>query len=255
MNLPEVIKKPKSLFYKLRNEVRCVCAHYPQFYFSQREKLYGYVDNQKMIDSDTEIVIDGYRSSANTFALKAFRMAQTREVKIAHHTHDPSQLIAAATANVPAIVLIRNPEEVVLSCTTRFYDISNKPEQEIAKLIYHLISDYIYFYRRIIKYKKSYIVADFKELTSSYDSIIKKVNHKYGVNFTPFYCNEQNINQVFFTIDKKSIQIQGHLNEKAVARPSAKRKANKKFLRPYFNRLRINKRLQSSYNLYREITS
>lgn len=255
MNLTEVIIKPKRLFYLLRQEVRCWCAQYPQFYFAQKEKLYGYIDHQRMIDSDTEIVIDGYPCSANTFAEKAFRMAQVRAVQIGHHTHDPSQVIAAATANIPTIVLIRNPGEVVLSFAARFHDISNKPEREVAKLIYYLLSEYIVFYRRIIKYKKSYVVAEFKKLTSSYDSIIKQVNHKYGVSFTPFYCDEKNVEQVFSSIDKDSQKRLGRFDENIVARPSSKRKKNKNHLRPYLNQPKISKKLQISYVLYDEIIS
>src|SRR5918999_5771267 len=65
-------------------------------------------------ERDTEIVIEGFPRSANSFAVAAFARAQGRKPKIAHHVHAPAQVIAAARAGIPAIVLIRNPEEAVL---------------------------------------------------------------------------------------------------------------------------------------------
>ena len=255
MNIAEVTIKLKNLAYKIRKEVRCLCAHYPQFYFSQREKLYGFVDDKTMIHSDTEIVIDGYPCSANTFAEKAFKMAQQRAVSIAHHTHDPSQLIAAAKANVPTIVLVRNPEEAVLSYVTRFCEVSNKPEPEVAQLIYDRLREYMDFYRRIIKYRESYVIAEFNKVTSAYDLIIKQVNNKYGVDFTPFDCSDKNVKQVFLTIEKSNQQRMGYLDRKTVALPSFKREKKKMALRSYLNIQRIDSILQASRQLYYEIKS
>lgn len=254
MNLAEVILETKSLFYKLRKDIRCFCAQYPEFYFSQREKLYGFVDNKRMINSDTEIVIDGYPCSANTFAVKAFKMAQARTVNIAHHTHDPSQLIAAAKANIPAIVLVRNPEEAVVSYTARFHDISNNQEKEVAELINDLLSKYIDFYRRIIKYRKLYVVAEFKTLTLSYDLIIKQVNNKYGTNFNLFFCNDKSVEQVFARINQHNEQRLGYMNENNVARPSRNREKTKEELYRYFESPMLNSLLATSHELYYEIT-
>lgn len=246
---------PKGLAYRVRKELRCICAQYPEFYFSQRQNLYGFVDDYRMINSDTEIVIDGYPCSANTFAEKAFRIAQPREIKMAHHTHDPSQLITAIKANIPTIALIRNPEAVILSYTSRFCDISSTSEDDIAQLIYRLLNDYLDFYRRIIKYKESYIIAEFKTITSAYDSIIEQLNSKYQVNFKPFYCNDSNLEEVFIVIDKCNQARLGNFDENIVARPSSKRTESKEYFRTYLDRSKINKMLNLSYNLYYEITS
>ncbi|MEM7590560.1 MAG: hypothetical protein AAF383_03385 [Cyanobacteria bacterium P01_A01_bin.83] len=246
---------PKGLAYRVRKELRCICAKYPEFYFSQRQNLYGFVDNYRMINSDTEIVIDGYPCSANTFAEKAFRMAQPREVKMAHHTHDPSQLITAIKANIPTIALIRNPEDVTLSYTSRFCDPANTSEDNVAQLIHYLLNDYLDFYRRIIKYKGYYIIAEFKTITSAYDLIIKELNSKYEVNFNPFYCNEPNLEEVFLVIDQCNQERLGSFDENIVARPSSTRTETKEYFRTYLNRPKINKMLNLSYNLYYEITS
>src|SRR6266566_5260966 len=65
-------------------------------------------------DPHVDIVIEGFPRSANSFAVHAFRVAQDRPVRIAHHLHAPAQVIAAVRARVAAITLIREPEDAVL---------------------------------------------------------------------------------------------------------------------------------------------
>src|SRR5437773_3659904 len=67
------------------------------------------------IGPDTEIVIEGFPRSATSFAVAAFRLAQDREVVVGHHVHSPAQVIEAVRRGVPAIVLVREPEEAALS--------------------------------------------------------------------------------------------------------------------------------------------
>src|SRR5262245_32533170 len=59
---------------------------------------------------DTEAIIEGFPRSANTFAATAFQLAQTKPVRVAHHLHVPSQIIAGARWGIPTIVLVRDPE-------------------------------------------------------------------------------------------------------------------------------------------------
>lgn len=75
----------KKCLTNLRFQARVTISHYPWLYFPiqrlrpQRRDL--------VVARDTEIVIEGYPRSANTFAVAAFLLAQGRPVKIAHHLH------------------------------------------------------------------------------------------------------------------------------------------------------------------------
>jgi len=248
------IKKTyKQVFYRLRTELRYFTAQYASIYFSQKEKLYGFVDESRMISPNTEIVIEGFPCSANSFAVAAFKIAQQNEVSVAHHMHDCSQLIAAVKANIPAIVLVRFPNDAILSYLVRFSDFSH--EEEVIGLICNQLKRYINFYGRIIKYKQSLVIADFKTITLSYDSVIKQVNDKYDTNFNLFFCNERNVEQVFADINKHNKQRLGYINENSVARPSRNRaKAKAKFSK-YFGSPKLSGLLATSHNLYYEITS
>ncbi|MBW1784018.1 MAG: hypothetical protein JRL30_25170 [Deltaproteobacteria bacterium] len=78
-----------------------------------------------LISDDTELVIEGYPRSANSFAVVAFEMAQIRHVKTAHHLHLPTNVALAARRNVPCLVLIRDSDQAVLSLAISFlkYDV------------------------------------------------------------------------------------------------------------------------------------
>jgi hypothetical protein len=56
------------------------------------------------VSRTTEIVIEGYPRSGNTFAVVAFRLAQGREIEIAHHLHAAAQIKRAARLDVPAFI-------------------------------------------------------------------------------------------------------------------------------------------------------
>lgn len=67
-----------------------------------------------LVNEDTDIVIEGYPRSANTFAVAAFEIAQGKPSKIARHTHAIAQLKRAAALKLPTLVIIREPEQAIL---------------------------------------------------------------------------------------------------------------------------------------------
>ena len=62
-------------------------------------------------DPGVDIVIEGFPRSANSVAVHAFRVAQDRPVRIAHHLHAPAQVIAAVPAPEDENRLIRETED------------------------------------------------------------------------------------------------------------------------------------------------
>ena len=55
-----------------------------------------------VVGPDTELVIEGFPRTANTFAVFAFQTAQARPVRVAHHLHAPIQVTVAARRPPPA---------------------------------------------------------------------------------------------------------------------------------------------------------
>jgi hypothetical protein len=177
-------------------------------------------DPRPWVSRTTEIVIEGYPRSGNTFAVVAFRLAQGREIEIAHHLHAAAQVKRAARLDVPAIVLIREPSEAILSLVVR---------DPHASMRWALRS-YIRFYSAVVPYLEKTVVAPFATVTSDLASIIRMVNKRYGTAFKEFVPTQDALNSVRQTIewmgqrDSMSTGWDYHLG---VALPSEQRRGAK----------------------------
>jgi hypothetical protein len=170
----------------------------------------------------TAIVIEGFERSANTFAQQAFEDAQTDPVEVAHHLHVPAQVVAGCRLGIPTIVLIRKPQDAVVS------DLIRGGRELSAKNILMRLSDWINFYSPLVELRTQFIVASFEEVTKDFGAIIEAVNRKWGQRFCKFDHTDENVKRVFEAIDQRNSNTynagRGAL-EHMVARPSKDRQA------------------------------
>ena len=177
-------------------------------------------DPRPWVSQTTEIVIEGYPRSGNTFAVVAFRQAQGREIKIAHHLHAAAQIKRAARLDVPAIVLIREPSEAILSVVVRDAQASMR----------WALRSYIRFYSAVVPCLGKTVVAPFATVTSDLASIIRTVNERYGTAFKEFVPTEDALNSV-----RQTVEWMGHVDSektgwdygRSVALPSEQRRRAK----------------------------
>ena len=174
-----------NVFKKMRHLLRSRIDTHPTVYLTLcriRPKT-----RQITVSKDTEIVIEGFSRSANTFAVAAFTFAQGRPVKIARHLHAPAQVIEAVRRGIPCIVLIRKPRDAVLSLLVREPHISAE----------QALKDYIRFYRTVVPYRDKFVVGRFEEVTTDFGEVIRRVNARFGTNFKPFEHTDKNPRKVF----------------------------------------------------------
>lgn len=172
------------------------------------------------VSPTTQLVIEGFPRSANTFAVVAFRKAQKQEVRIAHHFHVPAQVIRAVRWRIPTLVLIREPRDAVLSLTIR------EPVSVDLALM-----RYISFYGTIARYRDAYVLGRFEEVTSDYGKIIERVNAKFGTSFSLFRHNKKNVSRVLARIDRTYERRRGTTSrETEISRPSDIREQMKREL-------------------------
>jgi hypothetical protein len=174
-------------------------------------------------DPGVDIVIEGYPRSANSFAVHAFRVAQDHPVRIAHHLHAPAQLIAAARAGVPALVMVRDPEDAVL-------------EFVIAKgylSIRQALHGYVRFYTPLLPYRDRLVAGRFRDVTTDFGRVIARVNATFGTAFAEFSHTDENVRSSFEAIeaDWATRLPPGETFERKVGRPSATRERMKGDLR------------------------
>jgi hypothetical protein len=126
-----------------------------------------------VIGPDTEAVIDGYTRSASTFAVYAFQVAQPTPVRLAHHLHAPAQLMAAARRGLPTLMVIREPRGALLSQLVR------EPDVDLLDALY----SYRRFHRSLMPYRDAMVVADFREVTSDFGAVVRRMNQRFDTSF------------------------------------------------------------------------
>ena len=164
---------------------------------------------------DTEIVIEGFPRTGNTFTHIAFKMAQGRPIKIGHHTHAAAQIMAAVRMGIPTIVLIRNPEEAIISYLIGEFDPGLTLEQSLR--------EYISFYQSILSYREGFVIATFEQITTDFGYVIRRVNQKFKSSFNEFNHSQENVKKCFELIDSGYQNFFGDLSEKVISRPAESR--------------------------------
>lgn len=131
----------------------------------------------EVLADDTEIVIESFPRCASSFAVAAFRLAQEPHAsRIAHHTHTPAQVLAATRRRVPTLVLIRSPEDAVLS------HVIHTPALTPAVSL----RGYVRFHEPLLPHRSGFVVGMFEEVVGDFGAVIERVNHRFGTAFRPF---------------------------------------------------------------------
>ena len=216
--------------YTAKEQARLKIGKYP-FLYCNLYKLWRGNDAPRLVDRTTQVVIEGFPRSGNTFAVTAFQVAQTEDVRIAHHLHVPTQVIRAAHLQIPVLVLIREPADAVSSLVVREPRITAR----------YALNYYISFYRAIAGYRSAYVLGPFEEVTSDYAATIERLNTRFGTHFSGFEHTEANLRTVFSRIEKLNV-LNDDGSENRVARPSSARTGLGASVR---EKLRTQQRLQT----------
>jgi hypothetical protein len=139
---------------------------------------------------------------------------------MAHHLHAAAQIKRAVRLDVPAVVLIREPSEAILSVVVR---------DPHASMRWALRS-YIRFYSSVIPYLEKTVVAPFATVTSDLASIIRVVNTRYGTAFREFVPTQDALNSVRQTVEwmgQLDSMRTGQDYHRGVALPSEQRRRAK----------------------------
>lgn len=184
--------------YLVQHTFKRALEFFPSVYIMvQRYRYASHPYSRKIVSSDTDIIIEGYPRSANSFSVKAFMFANGDDYKIATHQHAAPQVVLGVKLGIPTIVLIRDPKDAVLSyAALRAKTYGLKKFQSEYKLKW-LLEDYVAFYEHLLPLKDEFVTAKFESVLKDYGIVIDNVNHKYGTTFKRFEHSEENVARVF----------------------------------------------------------
>lgn len=216
---PTVLRrKGRDIMRRAVYEVKTVVAEYPALAIPIARRRHG-----EPLGPGTRLVIEGFPRTSTSFAVAAFHLAQPAPVSVACHVHAPAQLIGAVRRGIPALVIVREPEETVLSFVIR------NPHLSVEQAL----RGYLRFYEPLLGRRGALVVATFEQVTSDFGAVIRRVNERFGTRFAEFEHSRQNAARCLEEIDRgyRGWLPPGEALERQAARPSEWRAREKDRLR------------------------
>lgn len=179
---------------------------------------------ERAITPDTELVIEGFPRSGNTFAFFAFRHAEPGVV-VTSRVHTPSQVRLAVQRGVPTLVVVRSPADAIASLLIAAPHVPIKAALE----------EYIHHHEQVLALADGLVIATFDEVTDDFALVIDAINERFGTSFERFEHTSDNVDAVFAAIEDHHERHWGD-TENVVPRPSDARKREKAWLLEQFRR-------------------
>ncbi|MCV9388490.1 hypothetical protein [Reichenbachiella ulvae] len=179
----------------------------PEIYFLFRKLFLK--ENGLEFGKLTRIVIEGFPRSANTYSVVVVEEFLKNKVHIAHHLHNPCQIICGLKNNISCYLLIRKPVDAISS-----YVIRNNVSVRYG------LKDYIRFYDTLINYKERLHVIEFEKLINNPRLIVDDLIITQGDIIKKDLGREVDNEEIFTQIEEISVKNFSKLSEKEVARPS-----------------------------------
>lgn len=200
-----------------------------------------------IVDANTAILIEGFPRSANSFSVAAFDYAQPGHPRIAHHLHAPAHVDEAMRLGVPAIVLIRDPDDAVIELSIA------RPHVTLRQSL----RTYLVFYGSLLGKREGFVVAPFPQVTTDFGAVIREVNLRFGTSFGEFLHTAENEHAVFDAMDAywRGRATATDEVERRVGRPSAERERMKEALRPAYMAPELSALRERARSLYRSFTT
>lgn len=121
----------------------------------------GIWEGRKIATRETELVIEGYPGSANSFTSNCIREQLPVDFRLESHFHQTMQLRRALALRVPAVVLVRDP---LSACT------SLKSKEPAFQDVF-LLTQWILFYGWVRRRSGDLLVLFFDEVTADVDLV------------------------------------------------------------------------------------
>lgn len=197
----------------------------------------------RALSADTDLVVEGYPRSGNTFAVTALEFANP-DVVIKSHVHFPAQVRAAVHRSLPTMICIRQPIDSVASLLIAF------PHIRIGAAL----REYIHHHEEMLDVADQVLIAPFDEITTDLAPITAELNERWGLQLKPFSHSAADTEAVFDRIDERNRLDHGkEASERLFARPSATRQGEKQWILYQLGSPRFAKRLARAEAIYAEL--
>jgi hypothetical protein len=230
----------RHLYYRLRWWLGKYDMVYVLLHFS---KQLGHLS----VTNKTEVVIEGYPRSGNTFAEAAFLLAQKKGPPIiATHLHIPAQIKRAARMNKPCLIIFRQPIDAIASFLV--YKGGDYPVRQA-------IREYIDFHNTAYQFRQHLLLASFDEVKSDFGNVMQQLNEKFACSFDEFEHSPENEKACFDLVQRRADEKYGEERDNKLrsAMPTSERTALKLQMQEELTSPPYRDSLQQSIDLYNKM--
>jgi hypothetical protein len=143
-----------------------------------------------LVTRSTDLCIEGFPRSGNSFAVGAVEHAQSTPVRIAHHTHVPANAMRACEWDTPTLVLIRDPCDAAVSHVALAKEVQAVEHNADAPIQLIPFQDqldaWLTFYRSLEPYRDRMVVAPLRSVANDMGHVIGRINEHFGTDFERF---------------------------------------------------------------------
>jgi SAM-dependent methyltransferase len=193
----------------------------------------------RQITNRTDLVVEGYPRSGNTFLTAAIRHVAGPDLTVSSHVHTPSQVTLAVRRKVPTAVVIRRPADSVVSLVIA------SPHVSLGLAI----REWIDHYQRLWPLRGDFVIATFEQATNDVGSVIQRLNQQFGTAIPNFVHDQGHLGgaQDLMEADHERYHASDQLSAPwpTASRGAARRRLISELTRPAFGGL-----LADANNLY-----
>jgi hypothetical protein len=173
--------------------------------------------NDLIVSRKTDLCIEGYPRSANTFACMLLYNINPN-INIAHHTHSIANLKLALRYEIPAFVLIRFPIDAIVSYLIRREAFLGYNDQDII----YAMREYADFYNFVILNINELNIVKFEEIVDYTSKFLVSIKKNSDVDILHIEDLKVIKDKTKASIVKLSKRLKE--NSKSIAFPNGKRK-------------------------------
>ena len=189
---------PERWTHTLRHRAKTFIGARPWLFFPIFRRRSTFDD--LLVTRETDICIEGFPRSANSFAVGAFEHAQSEPIRIAHHTHVPANAMRACEWDIPTLVLIRDPYDAIVSGTALSKQIQEEEhgvDTPIQRVPFHFkLSSWHTFYRSLLPYHNKFLSAALGTVVEDMGTVIDRINERFGTEFDRFEHTPETVEEV-----------------------------------------------------------
>lgn len=135
-----------------------------------------------VLSRQTDLVVEGFPRSANSFAFHALKKMNP-DLAFATHTHSPAQIVLAARWRVPTMVLLRDPLAAVTGLLAFGRQLTRQDENAVAPVSaaerIQVLARWEFFYQQVETVRADCFIARFDDVIADFAAVSRRFLERY----------------------------------------------------------------------------